>query len=354
MHRTHKPEEKLLREYVKRVLTEDDGFVAATDGGSPYGVSWGSGEDLFNTFVGPFVDVFKTAAGKSKEIAQRVKTLVLVSFKVVLSALIPVLAQTYADVFDEEKKKIDKIRGEYKEVYDRTESALKSGDAGMLAFMASPAVVVGALAAKKGPGVAKEVLSGLTGGLSDDMAEKIKEKAIAAGRWSLGEKKNGNREKREESFTLNSTRKIRLLEEDETSKSTVTPEKIFKSKKFINKALDNPKVLEIQRVATETYRASLKEIYTQAENLLRNAKTVDDLEKFAKKKIPEAEKVRSLQGEERVKAEKMLIDGVRKAMKEFYVKNLTDQVNTVMRVGIPEDSQYVKDFRSTIQKINAL
>lgn len=353
MHRTRKPEEKLLREYVKRVLTEDDGFVAATDGGSPYGVSWGSGEDLFNTFVGPFVDVFKTAAGKSKEIAQRVKTLVLVSFKVVLSALIPVLAQTYADVFDEEKKKIDKIRGEYKEVYDRTESALKSGDAGMLAFMASPAVVVGALAAKKGPGVAKEVLSGLTGGLSDDLAEKIKEKAIQAGRWSLGEKKNGNREKTEESFTLSSTRKIRLTEEDET-KSKVTPEKIFKSKKFINKALENPKVLELQRVATETYRASLKEIYTQAENLLRNAKTVDDLEKFAKKKIPEAEKVRSLQGEERVKAEKMLIDGVRKAMKEFYVKSLTDQVNTVMRDGIPEESQFVQDYRSMIQKIEAL
>jgi hypothetical protein len=367
MYRTLKTEEKLLREYVKRVLAEDDdGFVSSTDGGSPYGVSWGSGEDLYSTFVGPFVDVFKTAAGKSKEIGQRAKTLLFIAYKTVMTTLIPVYGYNYSDVFDKEKEKIDKIRGEYKEVYDRTESALKSGDAGMLAFLASPALCTAALAAAKGPGVAKDVLSGMTGGLSDDLFNKIKEKAIEAGRWSLGEddedKKKRKREKRKDyqrkspkdsSAALDSIGESRLLEK-KLDKSPLTPEKILKSKNFINKSLHNPKVTEMQKVATETYRSSLDQVYTQAENLLKNAKTIDDLEKFAKKKIPDAEKIRNLQGDEKVKAEKMLIDGIRKSMKDFYVKNLSDQVNRVIKAGIPEEAQYIKDYRATIQKIKAL
>ena len=334
----------------------------------PYGYAWGSNEDLYNTFVGPFVDVFKTAVGKSKEIGVKARTLLNVSVDTILSTLIPFYGANYAKIFDKEAENIKKLREKYKDVYERTDKALGGSDAVALAFMASPALVTGAWAASKAPGVIKDLLSGLSGGASDDIYEEIKEKAIEAGRWSLGEEeKDRQRRLRQKKQKRKYGRRIGKIDpdvffresqlnekEDEQDKKDITPEKVIKSKLFLSKTLEAPQIKELQKIATETYRTSLKEIYKQAQDVLKNSSSIEDLEKAAKKKIPEAENLKKLQGEERVKAEKILIDGVRKAMKEFYVKNLTDQVESVVSAGIPEGSQYVKEFRSVIQKIKAL
>jgi hypothetical protein len=317
---------------------------------------------MYDTFIGPFVDVFKTAAGKTKEVVQKTKTLLHVALASTLTAIIPGFGYNYAEVFDDEKEKIEKIRSEYKEVYEKTDKALSSTDASMLAFMASPGLVLSSVAAKKGPGVAKDMLGGLTGGLSDELFDKVKEKAISAGRWSLGEDEDTEERRKKSKKTQRSDGKSpsdffgesHLLEDATGEKKDITPEKIMRSKKFLNKAIDNPRVKELQRIATQTYRESLQKIYSQAEDVLKKARTIDDIEKMSKKKIPEAEKIKKLQGAEKEKAEKMLIDGVRKAMKEFYIKNLEEQVSTVLKTGIPEDAQYVKDFKAVIQKIKAL
>ena len=333
----------------------------------PYGYAWGSNEDLYNTFVGPFVDVFKTAVGKSKEIGVKARTLLNVSVDTILSTLIPFYGANYAKIFDKEAENIKKLREKYKDVYERTDKALGGSDAVALAFMASPALVTGAWAASKAPEAIKDLLSGLSGGASDDIYEEIKEKAIEAGRWSLGEDEKDRekriRQKKQKRKYAKYMGKIdpkaffgesQLNEDEQKKKEDITPEKVVKSKLFLSKVLEAPQVKELQKTATETYRTSLKEIYKQAQDVLKNSSSIEDLEKAAKKKIPEAENLKKLQGEERVKAEKILIDGVRKAMKEFYVKNLTDQVESVVSAGIPEGSQYVKEFRSVIQKIKAL
>lgn len=348
-------QEKLLREYVKRALTEEMGdYGGGGDASGPYGYAWGSNQDLFDTFVSPFVDVFKTAAGKSKEIGTKVKTVLWIALQTILTTLIPIYGYNYAEVFDEEKEKIDKIRNEYKDVYDRTDKAIGGQDAAMLAFMASPALVMGAWAGKKAPGVMKDIASAATGGISDDIFDGIKEKAISAGRWAIGDSGSGKKSSKSKSpeDVFGGMGEARLRESPE--KSVITPEKIIKSKLFLTKVAEAPRLREMQKVAIATYKETLTKIYKQAEELLKNAKTIEDLEKISKKPIKDIDKVKSLQGEERAKAEKMLIDGVRKSMKEFYIKNLTDQVDGVVRAGIPENSQYVKDFREVIQKIKAL
>lgn len=359
-------QEKLLREYVKRVLTEDIGdYGGGGDATSPYGYAWGSNEDLYNTFVGPFVDVFKTAAGKSKEIGQRAKTALWVGLQSILTTLIPIYGYNYAEVFDKEKEKIDKIRSEYQDVYDRTGKALGGSDAAMLAFMANPGVVLSLWAGSKAPKVTKGILSAATGGISDDVYDGIKNAAVSAGRWSLGGSGSSSsreygsdkskKKKSPKDFDFSSIGESQDLSEDASeTKPDITPEKILKSKKFLSKALEAPKLKEMQQVATKIYRESLKEIYKQAEDLLKNAKTVEDLEKISKKPIKDIDKVKSLKGEEKAKAEKMLIDGVRKNMKEFYIKSLSQQVETVRKAGVPEESQYIKDFKEVIQKIKAL
>ena len=142
-------------------------------------------------------------------------------------------------------------------------------------------------------------------------------------------------------------------------KKDITPEKILRSKKFIKKALDTPKTKEMQQKATEIYRKTLSGVYSQAETLFKKTKTVEDIEKALKGKLKgdmqkKIDEVKKLPPDEKAKAEEMLVKGVKKAMKEFYIKNLTDHVEGVVKAGIPEEAQFVKDYRAVIQKIKAL
>ena len=359
----------LLKEYVRHILLkEDEGDSAAMSGDvglgaeSPYGISFGSKEDMISTFISPFTDVFKTAVGKSKEISKKTQTLLFVGIQTILTTLIPIYGYNYAEVFDKEKDAIGKIRGEYQEVYDKTDKALSSNDAAMLAFMASPGIVMGAIAAKQAPKVAKALFSVVTGGVSDKIFDDAKNAAVNSNRWALGDDEGHSSSSNKKSkhsgpagFDFGGVGESQINEEDqEKPNGNITPKKILTNKKFIEKSMESPKAKKMQQTATQIYRKSLSDVFSQAQSVIGKAKTVDDLERIAKKKLPEADKIRKLQGKERAAAEKALIDGAHKAMKDFYLKNLNDQVNKVTKAGIPDEAQYVKDFKSVIQKISSL
>lgn len=343
-------QERLLREYIKRTLTEDyyggeGGF--STDYHSAAGAlapgRFGSSEDLYNTFIQPFVDVFKVAVGKTKEVAIATKTLLSVVLQTILTTIFPIFESNYVKTFEDYEDEIKEVKSEYREVYDKLLSSdIVSGDLAFLAFLASPALTTAFLVGKKTPGVLKDTLSVVTGGFSDDVYRSIKRGSSETEKWMLGGESKRSR-----------VGEGRLLE-NEVSNKKVTPEKILKSKVFLSKVSESPRLKEMQKVAQRTYRETLEKIYKQAEDILKNAKTIEDIEKFAKKPIKDIQKLKGLQGQERDKAEKLLISGVRKSMKEYYVKKLKEQVDSVVRAGIPESSDYVKDFRATIKKIELL
>jgi hypothetical protein len=385
----NKYEIQLLREYLRVTLNEDyDG-----GGGSDYGVAYGSPDEMMSTFIGPFTDVFQTAVGKTKEITRKTRTLLNVSFKALLSTFFPFIGADYKSIFDEEKADIDKIRSQYKDVYDRTDKAMAGNDAAMLAFMVNPGVAMSAWAVKQTPKVIKGTFSALTGGMSDDIYGKTVSAAKEAGNWMTSDDSGSNRQssrksrhRREEdedesdelrkkmlrgtgnsgsqrevtpkdvAISLGGMGEGRLFEkkEDEGDKKKITPKTILTNKKFMKKVLSSPHTLEMQKIATATYQKTLKAVYTHAENVMKKVKTIEDLEKIAKKKVPEAEQIKKLPPDEKVKAEKMLIDGIRKSTKDFYIKNLKDHVSGVVKAGIPEESQYVVDYKAVIQKIEAL
>lgn len=375
----YRRDEILLREYVRNsLLTEDEagGNVALFTPGGGYnaydmqhsmgggGIGDVSAGGLYDAFIGPFVDVFKTAVGKTKEITRKGRTLLNVALQTVLTTLIPIYGYNYADVFDKEKEDIEKIRGEYRDVYDRTEAALKGPDAVLLAFMASPALTLGAFAAKAAPEATKELFSAASGGISDDLYDGLKDKLERLGRWSLGDdgsSRSSKRSAKSKRGPRNFFGESFLVEEDgEKKKGKVySPKDLLKSKKMLKAVADSPKAKQMADDATKVYRKSLADVLKQAEDVLRKAKTVEDLEKIAggkakgdfKTKVAE---IKKLPPQEKAKAEKLLIDGSRKASKDFYVKSLTSQVDAVLKAGIPEEAQYVKDYRDTIAKIKAL
>lgn len=361
--------EALLREYVKSVLAEDDaggnpayGGAGSIDASGPYGVSFGSGNDLIDTFISPFVDLFKTSVGQAKEITRRAGTVLNVALQTVLTTLIPIYGYNYSDVFEKEKEDLKKIREQYKDVYARTDKALSSSDAGMLAFMASPALVLGYKFGKTVPPAAaketKEMLSAITSGFSDKVLGKVKSSYEKAGKWAVGDAgdapKKGSGKKGPGSVFPEGR-----LYEDAEKKGTMSLNKVLANKKFLDHVMNSPEAQRMQKQAEELYKRTLDEVYSQAETLLKKTKTVEDLEAQAKGKLKgdmkaKIEEVKKLPPAEKEKAEKMLVDGVRKAMKEFYVKNLTDHVKKVIAAGIPTDAPYVKDYKSTIQKIGSL
>ena len=337
------------------------GMDIASGMSSPYGVSFGSGNDLINTFVKPFTDVVKTAMGKSKEIVRKTGTLVTVAFQSVLTTIIPIYGYNYADVFDREKEDIEKIRGEYKDVYDSTWDALKSSDAALLAFMASPAVVLGYAAAKQSPAVVKGMMSTVSGGTSDKILDKAMGLLSKSERAAMGDDTGGGRPDRQHDsgkrspsdFDFNKMGESQVNEEDQPNQK-LTARKLLGNKKLISKVTSTPEAIEMQKNATKVYRKSLADVYAQAEELMKKTKTVEDLQKASKKPIPDVDKIKKLPPEEKQKAEQILIDNTRKALKKFYVAELTGQVKKVLEAGIPEDAQYVKDYRATIAKISAL
>lgn len=355
-------QEKLLREYVKRVLTEDyyggdGGFSTDYTSAGPLAPSrFGSKEQGYQAFIQPFVDLFKVGLAKTKEIATATKTLLWVALQTVLTTLIPIYGYNYSEVFDEYEDRISDIKTEYKDVYDKLmDTDGLSGDAAALAFMASPALVSAFWVGKKAPEFIKSALSVASGGLSDQAYDSIKEKAISAERWALGNSGDYRSKKKSKKSKASSPKdffgEARILEDAEKK---ITPEKILKSNVYLKKVSESPRLKEIQKVAQQTYRETLKKIYEQAEELLKKANTIEDFERLAKKPVKDIDKVKALKGDERAKAEKILMDGVRKSMKEFYVKKLNEQVSSVIRAGIPENCDYVKDFRATIKKIEAL
>jgi len=358
---------KLLREYVRRIIAEEDyggggypGMGSMMAGNYAYGVSFGDADSLSKTFIAPFTDVFKTALGQTKELGQKVKTMAKVAFGTIVTTLIPGLGANYAQIFDEEKQQIEKIRSEYADVYKRTDDALGGGDAALLAFMASPGLAIGAVVAKSTPAAAKGLLSAVTGGLSDDAIESVKSKAKGLERSALGdsgESSSGSKGKKSGSRAPSSFfGETQLHEEDPPKEENKVSklEKILKNKKFINRVLDNPETQQMQKTATAIYRGTLKQVYAEAEKILRKTNSIEEMEKLIKKKIPEIQKLKTMNPEERKVAEEKMISGVRSSMKKFYIKNLKDQVQRVLDAGVPPEAQYVKDYRATIQKIESL
>jgi hypothetical protein len=356
---------KLLREYVRHILAEEGGdgggYGGYGAGDMVYGASFGDKDSLKNTFITPFTDVFKTAVGQSKELGAKAKTLVKVAFGTIVTTLIPGLGANYAQLFDEEKEKISKIRSEYSEVYKRTDDALGGGDAALLAFMAAPGLTLGAAIASKTPGVAKDLLSAFTGGLSDEAIETTKSKLQKVGRWAVGDsgesRSSGSRSRgRRSPSDFFGEMQLREKDDDKgSSKGKVYDlETLLKNKKFIGKVLNNPETLKIQETATEIYRETLKGVVAEAMKVLKNVNSVEELQKMTKVQVPEIQKLKSMDPEQRKVTEEKLIKGIRDSMKKFYVKNLKDQVKRVLDAGVPPAAQYVKDYQATIKKIESL
>jgi hypothetical protein len=351
-------EKVLLKEYIQEVLNEDDGGVymdlAMADATqSPWGVSFGSNEQLYNIFVRPFVDVVQTAAGKTKELSQKGQTLVRVAFETIATTLIPVLTDSYNEIFAKDKERIDKIRQEYGEVYQSNWDAFKDEDFQFLAFCYDPARYIATKVAKKAPGAALSMVSVLTGGSMDEYIDKLKQKFAheegphreePEGGKNLGKAMGGYGGG---GYDVGYGMESVIREDGEPQQEKPSLAKVLGNPKMIAQIDQGQIAQKMRKDAQGMVRQSLAQVYKQAKAVL-GAKSLQDLQQKLGKKLKGVEKLNNVDPKARQAAEQQLLAGVKKSMRTFYVKSLQKQAKNF------EGTPVAKDYEQIISKVNAL
>lgn len=351
-----KNDDRLLRECVKAILTEDDGYggiMGAAAEMSPFGMHYASKDQLYNAFVKPFVDVFDVAKGKTKEMSQRALTAVSVAYKAVATSVLPFLSQDYEELFVDQKKKIEQIREEYADVYDASWDALKQNDIVWCSFLAAPGAFLTARLAAKAPEKIANMLSVLSGGEMDPFLEKLKKKkgkkynpdTMGTVHHSGG--KNAGYDMYGDGLGSYYESVIRESDGEPSFAEVLT------SKKVLAKALGSPRAQRIAATSRDTIRSTLKGAYDKASTVMK-ANSLQDIQKMVGRQLKGADALQKVDQNERAKAEQQLLIGVKKSCKELYAKELEAHVNDAIKAGVPEDSPVIDDYRSTIRKIRAL
>jgi len=361
--------QKILREYVKQILVEDDygGMMDAAAGMSPYGVHYASSDALYKTFIKPFVDVVQVTAGKTKEISRSIQTVATVAFETIATTLLPFLTDDYKDIFEKEKADLDKIQSEYGEVYAATWDALKDNDAALTAFFCCPGAVLTSVVARTAPKATMKMLSVISGGSLDGFLAKVKNSFDS----SFGTNSKSSSKKSGFSTNANHGSSVdhggyynmggtggmgenRLYEDDDKKKKPKQKlEDVLTNKKVIAKALASPEAQRMQKAAREMVQKTLQTVYARAE-AVSSAKSIEDLQKKIGKPLKGMDKLKKVDQKERQAAEAQVLGNLKKSMKEFYAKSLESQVKDAIKAGIPKDSDYVKDYAKVIQKIREL
>jgi len=345
---------KLLREYITLLLKEDGdagndlgslGDFAMSD--SPFGVSFGSQDALKNIFISPFTDVVKTVAGKTGETSVKTQTLLKSVFETLATSLVPSLSSDYDKIFASEQRQLEKLKQEYKPVYDATWESLQDKDVKFLAMLYSPKLFFAADFIQKFPAAALSSISILSGGRLDGVLSKIKNAFhITKGASSGKDDSSYN------NYESSNRRGSRLVEADDEAKPKKNIVDVLSSEKIVNAFLNSPETQRAQQAAQKIVQDALTQAYNTAKGVA-DAKSVEDLSKITGKQI-DLSKLKALPQNERQTAEQQLLKAVKSSSKEFIVKNLLTQVQSARKSGVSENSQYILDYNRVIQKIRSL
>lgn len=363
------PSGRLLREYIRHLIIEDFdggdiGYMGGFGGGG-YGMYFASPDDMYSTFVKPFVDVVDVTAGKAKELSEKTKTLLKVAFETIATTVIPILRDSYGEIFKEEEEAIDRIRSEYADVYQATWDAFANHDVLVAAFMYNPVAFLTMGFAKRVPVAAAKLLSVVSAGELDPHIGKAirtskarKSKGSSKGGFggvgygyggSLGSSGGGW-----SSYTGGDFTPTESIVREDASKPEPNPIAKLAADPRVKELLSsNPLVQKMEREGQEIVRGTLKRVYEQA-RAVAHARSLVDLQRALGKQLPGMDKLQQLPENERRSAEQQLLVMVKKSAAEFYVKSLQAQAKSAIGAGVPREHPYVKTYEDVIKKINSL
>lgn len=161
-------DDRLLREFVREVLKEDDtggagyGGYGGVAGGSGMGYM-NYGKDLKSIFIQPFVDAGGVIKASTSKALLRMKTLAKVSIESILTTMIPFLKSNYEGIFKQEQEQLKKLKEKYKKAFEGVDAAFYN-DVMVISFMISPEAFITAKLAQQAPRQVLGMLDVLTAG----------------------------------------------------------------------------------------------------------------------------------------------------------------------------------------------
>lgn len=355
----NKLEERLLREYVKKILIEDTyGMVDPFGGGGMSGGTVSAGT-MYDVFIKPFVDVIEVGKGKMKEMGTHVVASVKIALTAAATTFLPFLASDYNNIFKHQEAQLQKIRSEYSKVYNATWDAFKRTDFALMGFFCFPGYVLSGALAAKSPKIALGVANTLTGGELDNVLDRVAGKldqkfdsAIARAKRLMEGSLHGN--------VLLEKKKTRKMDDrDKLLAELVThPE-------FINEVLSTPAAQALQSDSLEIHEETIDKIEEDVKQIaaIRNAAGLRSILEGLKKNVKEntgddvlksLADLEKLPQNERQVAEQQLVRSFKECSKKFLVENLEKKVKSAVDAGINPESPFIKDYRGLINKINAI
>lgn len=340
--------EKLVRQHVRQILREDDyGGFDAYDTNSPYGASFGSEKDLYNVFIKPFTDVVDTTVGKSKELSQKTQTMAKVAFEALATSLVPALEDDYKSIFANEKAQMDKLKAQYKDVYDSTYTAFKDSDVLTAAFMYAPSALITAKVAQQAPIVTIKVLNALTGGRLDNFLAKVSKKLHLGDEHKPLDKDTGP------------GLPEGLIREQQPEQQQAKPQpqnnvgKILTQKKIMQIIDQDPKTSKMKQSTKAIIDGSLKKVLQRAQ-AVSTANSVEDLQTKLGLKLKGVDKLQQVPQQERQGLEAPLLKGLKRSALSLYVKGLEDQLAAMTKAGVPNNHPLVATMNNVVSKIKAM
>lgn len=374
---------RLLREYVRVLLNEDDGGGDFGFGGGDNSTmmgTWGFmdyGGSLKSIFVDPFLDVGKTAAAALSKVASRTKTLVKVVIETALTTSIPFLQSNYRLIFEQEKKELQKIREKYKDVFKANDEAFTK-DVMLVAFMISPSAFITAKAAAKSPTLLmntleifshgnenltaylndiKKRLEDIDKNLRDDVENyKLDRHDKFVPKNSRGPYMTAKKRELVKKAGLSAESKNHPLREDAIQKS---PQQ--QKNDLLMQVATDPHVkqmIEASPVAKQMELDARRVVLQISNGLLKEAMsvlsvtTLQQLQQLVKRPLG-LEKLASLQPEEKAQAEQVTLQQIKAAMKAFYVRSVQTEIDTLLGQGLDPNNLYIASLRNTVSKIQA-
>lgn len=352
--------ERLIREHVRKIIAEDGGDFGGFGGyggwgdlsggmRGGWGYGYGIGKDL-GKFLDPFIDVFKTAVGSTKELSLKAQQLVSTAFVAATTIVVPALSDNYGEIFKQYKSELNKVKQEYKEVYQRTWDAFKNDDFLVSAFFYSPSSLLTSYAATQAPETTIKILSILSGGKLDSLLGKIKDK-LSSG---VSMPKAPTRKSSVRGRDLFSYAWMEHVIREE-AKEDKRLEKVLANPKLVNAAVSGQYAQRMMQDTRKIVDATLSAAYEHVKNVA-SAKSIADIEKLLGQRLPAkvTKPINKMKQNERARAEATFIKGLKEPTKAGVVKDLEAKAKATMNAGVPGDSPYIQAIRSTISKIKQL
>lgn len=343
---------RILREYVKNVLREDDGaygMTAADMAGDGYGMGmFSGGPSLYKIFVEPFVDVFKTTQAAAEDVSTRARAAGKVAFEAIATSLIPGLSSDYQKIFDKEHQQLLKIKEKYRDVFERTDKALSNegGDFKLLAFLLDPARYISFKIARSAPEVALSAYETLAGE-SEHLRNFFNKLKIVS-------RTNGGKQKVTDAgvWSTNGPGYFEGLVREASEEQSPLSARLS-DPKLLKAISDSPKVQAMQRDAKAVVNQAVSELLSKVK-ALKSARTLDDLARqvpnFDRSKLAALQK---LPPNERKSIEDTVLQQTKKAATEFYAKTLEKQMQAAANSGIPESNPLLQGYKKVLGMIRS-